>query len=221
MGREQARSWKRLNLCLAVAACFSVTACALIERLDLKPASKPAIAVEKPARYHLDSAEALLLNEDYEAAIQENDLALAEAGNSPPADEALFNMVVLQSHPGNQSRDLAKSAEYLERLATSFPGSSWTIHGKVWVDVAQEIERRRMMLKGAFQELDEQRKASAEIFREANRLKRVSGEAFQEIDRIKRMLNDVTAENQKLKKIAEQSRNVDIEIDERKRQQAK
>jgi hypothetical protein len=194
-----------------------MTACAVTDRLTEKLTTTP----ERAGREHLTRAESLLLNEKYNLAAREAHLALLDAGNASPADEALFTMVLLYSHPGNTSRDLAKSAEYLEQLTTFFPNSPWTVHAKIWRDLAREVERRRMTLKDTLAELEEQKKVATEASREASRLKRVSGEAFQEIERMKRNLTEMSAENQKLKKIVEQSKMIDIEIDEKKRQQAK
>ena len=44
---------------------------------------------------------------------------------------------------------------------------------------------------------------------------------MQENERLKRLSNETLQENAKLKKIVEQSKTVDVEIDEKKRSQAK
>jgi hypothetical protein len=180
----------------------------------------PGPVVERPEERLTQAAESIARN-DYDTAIRECQYVLTRSGNIPPADEALFNMVVIYSHPVNKKRDLQKSFGYLKKLTNSFPQSRWTMQGEVWMDFVRELERQKQVSGDALLELERQKRMSAEAAQELVRLKRVSGEAFQEIDRLKKASAEINAENQKLKKIVEQSRLVDLEIDQKKRDQAK
>jgi hypothetical protein len=88
---------------------------------------------------------------------------------------------------------LAKAVAYFRQCAKDFPQSVWSERSNAWIESLKEMDK----------------------------LRRVSADAAQENDRLRKASAEVVQENQKLKHIVEQSRMVDIEIDEKKRSHAK
>jgi outer membrane protein assembly factor BamD (BamD/ComL family) len=222
MGGKRARIGKYLNLCITLSACFLITACALVDGSRDKTAEvQVPVQVQEASRQHLALAQDLLVSHEFEAAVRENQQVLYLSPDEAPADEALFNMGAIYANPANLKRDDAKSIAALERLVKDFPQSPWAEQAKSWLEMFKRNERLRRLSMETTQENDRLRRTSVEALQENERLKRVSGEAFQENDKLKRASAEMLQENQKLKKIVEQSRMVDIEIDEKKRNQAK
>jgi len=184
-------------LCFSLLICLSIVSCSGFKDRGKK---------EGP-QAHLVRAQELLLRHDYEASLRENKLALAASGNKPPADKALFNLGVIYYHPGNPRRDPDQAAALFKRLQKDFPRSLWADEASAWMDTFKEMERLR--------------RASVEASQENEKLRRASSEVAQENERLKRAAAETQLEIQRLKRIVEQSRIVDIEIDEKQRSHAK
>jgi DNA-binding transcriptional MerR regulator len=150
-------------------------------------------APEDDARLHIMRAQRLLVLGDYGASLQENQRALRSLPNSPPADEALFNMACIYGHPRNPKRDQGRAMATFRTLKKEYPQSPLSEQATAWMEVFQENEKMK--------------KAVTDISQENERLKRTSAELAQE--------------NAKLKQIIEQSKKVDIEIEEKKREKAR
>jgi hypothetical protein len=170
----------------------------------------------------------LFAHNEFEAALKEYDQVLVTSGNKAPGDEALFSIALIYAHSANPKKDLPKATKLFQQLVNDFPQSPWVQQAAAWIDVFGEIDKLKRASVEAVQENERLRRTSVEALQENERLRRTSGEAFQEIDKLKkttaeavRTSAEVLQENQKLKKIVEQSRIVDIEIDEKKRSQAK
>jgi hypothetical protein len=223
MGGKRARIWKHLNFCLTLVACFGIVGCALSNDFQARrngPSESP-----KP---RLARSQELFARYDYDGALEENQRALAASDNKPPADEALFNIGVLYAYPANPKKDIGKSTASFRRMVNDFPQSPWVPLARAWIDTLNEIERLRRVSAEASREMDRMRqeteklkRAYGETLQEADKLKKTSADVLQENEKLKRASAELLAENAKLKKIVEESRMVDIEIDEKKRNQAK
>jgi outer membrane protein assembly factor BamD (BamD/ComL family) len=170
----------------------------------------------------------LLAYNEFEAALNEYDQALVASGSKAPGDEALFNIALIYANPANRKKDYNKATASFQRLVKDFPQSQWVQQATSWMETLKEIDRLKRTSAETVQENERLRRTSVEALQENERLKRVSSETLQENERLKRASAEaarasaeVLQENQKLKRIVEQSRIVDIEIDEKKRSQAK
>jgi hypothetical protein len=109
--------------------------------------------------------------------------------------------------PENRKKDLSKSMATLQRVIKEYPQNVSAESARVWMENLKEQERLRRVL--------------SESIQESERLRRLWNEALQESDKQKRRVGECTQENAKLKKIVEDSKTVDVEMDEKKRNQAK
>jgi hypothetical protein len=133
-------------------------------------------------------ATSLFNNGDYEAAIRENQRLLAE--KKAPPDVALFNMGLISAYSSNPKKDYPRALNSFKTLAQQYPSSPLTEQAKIWIQVIEEHQRIA----------DERQKLVEE--------KRV----------LTREREVLSQEREKLRYTAEKSRQVDLEIERRRRQ---
>ena len=130
-----------------------------------------------------------LFNEgNYEAALKENQKLLAERTTAP--DMALFNMGLIYAYSSNPKKDYPSALGYFKTLVTQYPQSPMFEQSKVWVQVLEEHQKI----------IDERQKLVEE--------KRA----------LTRERETLAQERERLKQAVEKSRQLDIEIDKRRRQ---
>jgi len=151
-------------------------------------------AVKEPTnrahvRNHIAESKKLFEQGNYEASLKENEKALSLAGGKSPGDEALFHMGVTAAYSRNPQKDYPKSLVYFERLVREYPESKLLEQAKVWVQVLQEHQR---VIQGKKALLQEKQILTHEKMAMAR-------------------------EKEKLNQAIEQSRKVDVEIEEKRR----
>jgi tetratricopeptide (TPR) repeat protein len=287
MGRKRVWTGKYFYICFAILICLLLSQCAAIDRSPLLQSLLP----QDEAWRHLVQAERLLAQDDYHAALEENQKALSLSPDGPPGGQALYNMGLIYAHPGNPKRDYAKSIAFLDRLIKEYPQSPQLEQAKVWVGVLRENEElrqelrrmtkvraeqpqaesrqhlvlpERLLTQGDYEAaLEENQKAlslspggppgdealynmgliyahpgnpkrdyakSIALFKRlikeyaqsayAERAK-IWVQLIQESENAKRVAATLTQENDKLKRMIEESRKVDIQIEEKKKEQAR
>jgi hypothetical protein len=105
-------------------------------------------------------------------------------------DERLFDMGISYADPGNSTKDFNKSITTFKKLVTEHPNSIWVYRGHVITEILQENAK----------------------------LKKQGTDLLQENAKLKKQGTDLLQENAKLKEIIEQSKKVDIEIEQKKRE---
>lgn len=125
---------------------------------------------------------------NYDAALKENQRLLAE--KKAPPDMALFNMGLISAYSSNPKKDYPRALNSFKTLAQQYPSSPLTEQAKIWIHVIEEHQRIA----------DERQKLAEE--------KRV----------LTRERETLSQEREKLKYLAEKSRQVDLEIEKRRRQ---
>jgi hypothetical protein len=172
-------------------------------------------------REHLARGYELLRQWDYEGSLQENRSILSIMPEDPLAEEALFNLGLIYADPSNPNKDMGKSFAFFQRLTTETPGSQWTDRARVWLAILKQNERLSRQSAEAAEEVAKLKRQSAEADKETTRLNRQSADAEKEVLRLRRLSAEAAQEVAKLKQIVEQSRAVDMEIEEKKRSQGK
>ncbi|HEU4342249.1 MAG TPA: hypothetical protein VFU31_11815 [Candidatus Binatia bacterium] len=135
-----------------------------------------------------DRTEALLAQGNYEAAFKENQKIVAEGKG--PRDVALFNMGRISAHSSNPRKDYARALRSFKKMVKLHPQSPLAEQARLWIQVLEE-----------HQEVTEEKQKLAEEKRALGREREV-----------------VSQERDKLKYTAERSRQLDIEIEKRRRQ---
>ena len=183
MGRKRSRTWEYLYLFIACVTFLSFTGCATLIELETR----------MKGREHLLAAQNLFEQGDYEGSLKENQAVLSLCDNTPPGDEALFNMALIYAHHGYRGRDLRKSLDHFEGLVKLFPQSPFAPQAKIWSGLIHDIQR----MNEEIEEVNESLRKS----REEN----------------ERLMKEIEELNKTIRK----SKQVDIEIDEKKKEISK
>jgi outer membrane protein assembly factor BamD (BamD/ComL family) len=136
----------------------------------------------------LTRAKTLFNEGNYDAALKENQKLLAERKAAP--DMALFNMGLIHAYSSNPKKDYPTALGYFKTLVTQYPKSPMFEQSTAWVQVLEE-----------HQKLADERQKLLEEKRLLTREREAMGQ-----------------EREKLKQTVEKSRQLDIEIDKRRRQ---
>jgi hypothetical protein len=112
------------------------------------------------------------------------------SGKMSSNDEALFNAGLNYADPGSAAKDYNKSITTFHKLVAEHPRSAWAYRGHVISEILQE---------------------NAKLRKQATDLQ-------QENAKLRKQATDLQQENAKLKEIIEQSKKVDIEIGQKKRE---
>jgi tetratricopeptide (TPR) repeat protein len=179
----------KIYRCLLIAAALatwgSFIGCTTVGEQLAKP--EPVQAQKQPQLEYLQRSKALFAEGKYEAALKENQRALAEGRGAP--DAALFNIGFICAYSQNPKKDHPKALQSFKTLVSQHPQSPFAEQGKVWILVLEE-----------HQKISEERHRLAEEKRAVNKEREV-----------------LAQEREKLKYTVEKSRQVDIEIERRRR----
>jgi tetratricopeptide (TPR) repeat protein len=151
MGRKRNRTREFIHLCIASLIFFALFGCAALEKIKVK------IGGQEKAYQHLDQGKRLLVQGDYEGAVNENLKILSLAHHTPPEDEALFNMGLIYAHSENPKKDYGKSLRFFKKLIKDYPQSPWVQQTKIWVGMLQENERLNQTIEKLYQPIDNAR----------------------------------------------------------------
>ena len=172
----------------AVIACFAFISCAKITEIVQGPGSEQG---NHPVVVNTPA--------NFDLALKENQTALT-AGKIAP-DIALYNSGFLLAHPSNPKKDYPKAIHSFQTLIAEHPRSSLLEPAKTWIQVLEQQQK-------VAEESREQQQKIAEERRKLAEEKRALGKE-------REML---AQERQKLNYASEKSRQLDLEIEKRRRQ---
>ncbi len=130
----------------------------------------------------------LVISSNFDQALKENQRALAE-GKGPP-DVALFNIGVVSAHSANPKKDYPRALLAFRTLVKDHPSSPRAEQAKIWIQALEQIQKNAEEI----QKLVEEKRAVA------------------------RERDLVIQERNKLNYATEKSRQLDAEIEKRRRQ---
>ncbi len=125
------------------------------------------------------------------------DIQTAQAAGKIRPDMALFNTGVVLAHPSNPKKDYPKALVSFKTVVTDYPKSAWLEQSKSWIQV---IEQQQKVIEQQQKVSDERQKITEE--------KRA-------LARERELLSQ---ERQKQNYTNERSRQLDLEIEKRRRQ---
>jgi hypothetical protein len=150
--------------------------------------SKPADRDQNVSPGAFQRAENLFKLGRHEAAVQENQRLLAE--KHAPADVALFNIGLISAHSSNPKRDYPLALNSFGTLIRLYPSSPLAEVSRLWITTIEEHQRSA----------DERQKLMEE--------KRT----------LARERENLSQERERLKYVAEKTRQIDLEIEKRRRE---
>jgi tetratricopeptide (TPR) repeat protein len=206
MGRERIRPGKHVYFCVALlillAGCTGL---------------KNWIEIRDSMRH----GEMLLAQGDYDGSVKEYQQALRVAHDRSPADVALFNLGLIYFDSQNPKKDDQKAINSFAELIAAHPQSPWAVQAKIWMAVLDEKARSN-------EELEKSRQATEKLQQEIDRLKLVIEmskqeveKSRQEVEKSKHVLEKSKQVVEKSKQALEKSNQVDIEIEQKKRERGR
>ena len=176
----------------ALAACVSVIGCTTMGEQIGK--SEPVQPQKQSQPEYLQRSKALFAEGKYEAALDENLRALAEGRGAP--DAALFNIGLISAYSQNPKKDYPKAVQSFRALGAHHPQSPFAEQGKLWLLILEEHQK---MLE-EHQKMTEERQRLSDERRAVIREREV-----------------LAQERKKLKYTEEKSRQLDLDIEKRRR----
>ena len=163
-------------------------------RQEVPPARAPKQKEPaKPTVQDLLRAKGLFDLGDYVAALEENQKILSRSPKNSLREQALFNIGLIYAHVENPERNLGKALQFFTAVLKENPQGPLTGEAKVLVGVLQEKEKMSQMVE---------------------KLKHENEKLSQVIEKLK-------GENKELSQMIEKFKQVDIDVEGKKREQAK
>jgi TolA-binding protein len=193
MGRKQWKNRKHLFLYGASLLMILVitSGCIVTDKL-----AKDKILIEagpmEPARDRMN-------NGDYDGALKVYNEVLKSSPKKSPGDKALFEMGILFAYPDNPKRNRAKASGYFKKLIHDFPESPLIRESLAWVDALEKIREN----EGKIRALSEENRSQEEQIRALEKKNR-----------------DLEGQIRTFEEKTRALKEIDIGIEEKKRQEA-
>ncbi len=224
MGGKHFRTRKRLLFLVAGLILSIFSGCATMakswEELNQQSASpegKPvpsdvgaatsALKKDDLARIYLRNGKKFLIEGDYQGSLREFQKVVALLGKASPADEAVFYTGMVYVYWGNPKKDYGQAMTFLKRVVKEYPKSPFLLQADTWVGILLARET----LVGENEKLI---KAAAKLEKDNERLARENEKWIKEHEKWIR-------ENEKLTKMLEEYKQVDIDIEGKKREKGR
>jgi hypothetical protein len=191
-GGGNTRLSRRLLSASALAACVAVIGCTTTREQVWKP--EPVQRRKKSQPEYLERSKALFAEGNYEAALHENQRALADGRDAP--DAALFNIGLISAYSQNPKKDYPKALQSFRALGANHPQSPFAEQGRLWLLILEEHQK----IVEEHQKMTEERHRLSDDRRALIREREV-----------------LAQERKKLKYTEEKSRQLDLDIEKRRR----
>lgn len=201
MGRKRIRSGQQICLCIALLSLLA--GCSVRDWSERQEISKS-----------MRNAQHLLSRGDYDGSITEYERALRLARDRSPADAALFKLGLIYCDPQNPKRDDHKGIISFTELLSAHPDSPWAVEAKAWLGLLEEKQRSK-------QEIEQSKQAIEKSEQEIERLKQLVEKSRQEIEKSRQEIEKSKQVVEKSKQALEKANQVDIEIEQKKRERGR
>jgi tetratricopeptide (TPR) repeat protein len=203
MGRKSGRAGKHLCVCLALLIVF-VSGCSLLR--DWRE--------QRQIRDSMLQGHSLFVYGDYDGASAKYREALALAGDHAPADAAVYNIGLIYAHPSNPKRDYRKAIESFSKVISDYAQSPWAEQARVWVGLLQQVEISKQEAELTREAMEESKQAIERSREDAEKFRLAAEKSKQEVDRTRQ-------EMEKSRQALEKANQIDIEIEQKKRERGK
>ena len=196
MGKERGKKGKHLFLhsaCILIILFFSA-GCATTLNFHKR----------WQAHKHLDFADKLIIKGDYELALKEDEEVLRLYPVASPGDKALFHMGLIWAHPDNPRKNYNKTLECFQRIVSDFPDSALMEEVMVWVGAINDL----ISLESNIKNLEE---TVGELINKSKDLEETESV-------LKKRIQDLERTASALKKQLNALKEIDIGIEEKKRE---
>ena len=203
MGGKSARAGKHLCVCLALLILL-LSGCSLLR--DWRE--------QRQVRDSMLQGHSLFVNGDYDAAVARYRDVLVLAGDRPPADAAVYNIGLIYAHPSNPKRDNRKAMDSFKEVISEYAQSPWVEQSKIWLDLLQQLEVAKQEAETTRQAMEQSKEAIERSREDAEKFRLAAEKSKQEVDRTRQ-------EMEKSRQALEKANQIDIEIEQKKRERGK
>lgn len=198
MGRKSIGA--RQPICLCLALLILLPGCNWVQNWQERENVRESMA----------QGQSLLIRAEYDDAIKEYEKVLAIARDRAPSDLALYHIGVIHAHPYNSNRDPQKAVRLFKQVVNDFPASPWRQQAQAWIVLMDEASKSKEESESSKRSTDDSRQEAEKFRQEAEKYRQQMEKQKAEIERMRR-------EVEKTRHVIEKSRQVDIEIEQKKR----
>jgi tetratricopeptide (TPR) repeat protein len=203
MGRKSGRAGKHLCVCLALLIVF-LSGCSLLR--DWRE--------QRQIRDSMHQGHSLFVYGDYDRAFAKYREALVLAGDHHPGDTAVYNIGLIYAHPSNPRRDNDKAIEAFSKVISDYAQSPLAEQAKIWVDLLQQLEISKQEAERTREAMEQSKQAIEKSREDAEKFRLAAEKSKQEVDRTRQ-------EMEKSRQALERANQIDIEIEQKKRERGK
>lgn len=195
------RNGRRQYVCFCLALLIFCGGCSLFQEASRHRQMSEALAA---GHDHL-------IHGDFDGSVRSYRSVLTTAQGKPPADVASYQLGLVYAHPDNPQRDLQKALKFFSHVVSAYPESPWAEQARVWQGLLKETQESR-------QEIEKARRAIAKSKEEIEQNREAIEKSKQEIEKSRSALEKTRQEIEKSRQVIEKSKQVDIEIDQKRRE---
>jgi tetratricopeptide (TPR) repeat protein len=203
MGRKSGRAGKHLCVCLALLIVF-LSGCSVLR--DWRE--------QRQIRDSMLQGHSLFANGDYDAAFAKYREAVVLAGDHAPGDAAVYNIGLIYAHPSNPKRDNRKAIQAFSQLISDHAQSPWAEEARIWVGLLQQVENSKQEAEWTREAMERSKEAIEKSRQEVEKFRLAAEKSKEEVDRTKQ-------EMEKTRQALERANQIDIEIEQKKRERGK
>lgn len=135
MGRQRRRLRQQFLFFLAGIALLLLTACV----------SSPTPCPDVSRHSHLAGVRRLVDVGDFDEALRRTQEIFDRDPHAPGADALLFDLALLNAHPGNSKKDNRKALSLLHRFMKDYTESPLAAEAKIWIGILESIEKSKQV----------------------------------------------------------------------------
>ncbi len=137
MGTEQSGKRQHLYLSIACLTVIFATGCIATVQQTTSPDSEKCD--------HLEIVRDFIGKGDFEGALKASQRVLSRSPKSPPGDQALLDLGLINAHYANPKKDYKKALGYFLRVEREFPRSPLVEEARIWVSVLRAFEKAKQV----------------------------------------------------------------------------
>ncbi len=137
MGTEQSGKRQHLYLSIACLTVIFATGCIATVQQTASPDSEKCD--------HLELVRDFIGKGDFEGALKASQRVLSRSPKSPPGDQALLDLGLINAHYANPKKDYKKALGYFLRVEREFPRSPLVEEARIWVSVLRAFEKAKQV----------------------------------------------------------------------------
>ena len=132
MGRKYPGFWK--YICICIAGLILVSGCAAFNKFEKK----------RGVSRNLELGRKFLAERKFTEALEQNRNVLLNYGDTPPSDEALYNIGLIYIHYDNPDKDYIKALSTFKELIRKYPSSMFSEKARMFTGLLSDVELVRI-----------------------------------------------------------------------------